>query len=384
LRRVGLKPDDFRTERAGRIIKVAEGYHAFVPSPLPPHIEYDGDLVFALSEADTALSELAGIGRTLPNPHLFMYPYMLQEAVLSSRIEGTETQTLELLLNEVGEATTGDPADRQEVENYIRALEYGCARLNDLPLSRRLVCEIHAKLLDGVRGKTKTPGEFRRSQNWIGGRNPTDAVYVPPPVEHMQTALDQWEKFLNDPGRVPVLVQCALMHAQFESIHPFLDGNGRMGRLLITLLLMERGRLPQPLLYLSAYIEVHKEAYYDRLQSVRTEGAWKEWLLYFLDGVTEAAAAAARQAARLMDLWRDYEQRLRDKPKSHVLVAPLFANPFMTVARAQAILKVSNPTARKAVLLLQDRGLLKNVQDSPWQRLYVAQPLLDILAAPPL
>jgi Fic family protein len=379
-----LEPADFRSRDAGSVIQAPEGYHAFVPAPLPPRIDYDADLVFALSQADAAVSELAGVGRTLPNPHLFIYPYILQEAVLSSRIEGTETQTLELLLNQVGEPTTGNPADRQEVENYVRALEYGCARLNDLPLSKRLVCEIHATLLDGVRGKTKTPGEFRRSQNWIGGSNPTNAVYVPPPVEHMQKALDAWERFLNEPGKIPVLVQCALMHAQFESIHPFLDGNGRTGRLLITLLLMERGRLTQPLLYLSAYIEVHKEAYYERLQGVRTDGAWNAWLHYFLTGVTEAAAAAARQAARLMDLWREYEYRLRDKPKSHVLVSPLFANPFMTVARAQSILKVSNPTARKAVSLLQERGLIENVKESPWQRLYVAKPLLDILAAPPL
>lgn len=354
-----------------------EGYHAFLPAPLPPKLRYDDALVLALSKADTALSELAGVGRTLPNPHLFIMPYVLREAVLSTRIEGTQAGVSDFLLDEVGEKTSTQPADRQEVQNYIQAMEYGCKRLSDLPLSRRLVCEIHAHLLNGVRGKHSTPGEVRRSQNWIGGTSPADAVYVPPPIYEMDNALTLWESYLHERDKYPPLIQCALMHEHFESIHPFLDGNGRIGRLLITLFLIERGRLTRPMLYLSAYIEATKGQYYDCLQRIRTHGDWRSWLLYFLGGVTQAAADAARQAGHLMDLWRDYEYRLRNEPRAHVLLPPLFANPYMTVARAEKILRVSTPTARKAVLALEAHGMLENVPQSPWRRLYMARPILD-------
>jgi Fic family protein len=374
-----MDPRAFVSQSAGQVIWTPEGYHAFVPAPLPPAIQYDADLVLALSRADAALSELAGIGRTLPNPHLLITPYTMQEAVLSSRIEGTETEVTELFLEAIGEKTAGDVDQRREVRNYIDALDYGRRRLSELPLSKRLVCELHARLLAGVRGQRKTPGEFRRSQNWIGGGSPSNAVYVPPPVEQMHVALDAWESFLHDRDSLPVLIQCALMHEHFESIHPFLDGNGRVGRLLVTLFLVERGRLPEPLLYLSAFIDATRDDYYDLLQRIRTHGDWRSWILYFLRGVEVTAVAAAAQSARLMDLWSRYERELRDHPKAHVLVAPLFANPYMTVARAEQILGVSNPTARKAVTLLADRGLLAQVPESPWGRLYVAQPVLNVL-----
>ena len=249
--------------KTGRVVRARGGYHAFVPAPLPPKLAYSDDLVLALSRADVALSELAGLGRHLPNPHLLIAPYVRREAVLSSRIEGTTTSLAELLLDDVARgATARDPHDVQEVRNYVTALGYGVTRLKTLPLSLRLVRELHARLMKGVRGEHATPGEFRRSQNWIGrpGSTLETAVYVPPPPEELMETLGVWERFLHDRNTVPDLIQCGLIHEQFEAIHPFLDGNGRVGRLLIVLFLMERGRLSQPLLYISAYIEQHLAA----------------------------------------------------------------------------------------------------------------------------
>src|SRR2546425_3899908 len=369
-----------------RLVRARGGYHAFVPAPLPPKLAYGDDLVLGLSRADAALSELAGLGRHLPNPHLLIAPYVRREAVLSSRIEGTTTSLAELLLDEVAEGATGrDPHDVQEVRNYVTALEYGIKRLRDLPLSLRLVRELHARLMKGVRGERATPGEFRRSQNWIGppGSTPATAPYVPPPPEHMQEALADWERFLHERDKLPDLIQCALMHEQFEAIHPFLDGNGRVGRLLITLFLIERGRLSQPLLYLSAYIEAHRQDYYALLQRARTDGDWIGWLRFFITGVTETAGEAVRHAGRLMDLREKFRARLRDKPKALALLDQLFINPYMTVARAERILKVSNPTARQAVTLLQKNGMLDEISGRAWGRLYLAKPILGAIENPP-
>ncbi len=292
---------DFRAPEAGRVVRARGGYDAFVPAPLPPKLAYDDELVLALSRADAALSELSGLGRHLPNPHLLIAPYVRREAVLSSRIEGTTTTLAELLLEEVAEgAARRDPADVREVRNYVTALEYGVTRLRTLPLSLRLVLELHARLMKGVRGEHATPGEFRRTQNWIGVPRSTleSAIYVPPPPEFMMEALEAWERFLHERGRVPDLVQCALMHEQFEAIHPFLDGNGRVGRLLITLFLIERGRLSQPLLYLSAYIDQHRGEYYSGLQAVHTDGDWKGWIRFFLTGVEVTVLPDRRRSDR--------------------------------------------------------------------------------------
>src|SRR5438552_11820472 len=369
-----------------RLVRARGGYHAFVPAPLPPKLAYGDDLVLGLSRADAALGELAVLVRHLPNPHLLIAPYVRREAVLSSRIEGTTNSLAELLLDEVAEGATGrDPHDVQEVRNYVTALGYGVTRLKTLPLSLRLVRELHARLMKGVRGERATPGEFRRSQNWIGpsGSTPATAPYVPPPPEHMQEALADWERFLHEREKLPDLIQCALMHEQFEAIHPFLDGNGRVGRLLITLFLIERGRLSQPLLYLSAYIEAHRQDYYDLLQRVRTDGDWIAWLRFFIKGVTETAGEAVRHAGRLMDLRKKYQARLRDKPKALALLDQLFINPYMTVARAERILKVSNPTARQAVTLLQKNGMLDEISGRAWGRLYLAKAILRAIENPP-
>ncbi len=382
-----MKAADFRCPSAGRIIQVASGYTAFIPAPLPPEFVYDAELVLALSRADIALSELAGLGRQIPNPHLLIGPYLRREAVLSSRIEGTRTSLSDLLLNEMEEGVVGpNHADVHEVRNYVTALEYGIERLRDLPLSLRLVRELHEQLMSGVRSDQATPGEFRRSQNWIGpaGSTPLTAPYVPPPPEQMMEALAQWELFLHEREQYPDLIQCALIHEQFEAIHPFLDGNGRVGRLLITLFLIERGRLTQPLLYLSAYIERRRQDYYDLLQRVRTDGDWKSWLHFFLAGVAETAQAALHQASHLMDLRENFRSRLRDKAKALVLLDQLFINPYITVARAMDVLQSSNPTARKAVAVLQEHGMLEEITGGSWRRVYLAAPILHALENQPV
>jgi Fic family protein len=374
-----MNPADFRAPIAGSVIQAPGGYAAFVPAPLPPEISYDGGLVLALSRADAALSELSGLGRQLPNPHLLIAPYVRREAVLSSRIEGTRASLSDLLLDEAELDGPGDgDADVREVRNYVTALEYGLERLRDLPLSLRLVRELHERLMQGVRGDRATPGEFRRSQNWIGpaGSTPATAPYVPPPPDLLMETLGDWERFLHARDQMPDLIQCAVMHEQFEAIHPFLDGNGRVGRLLITLFLVERGRLAEPLLYLSDYIESHRQEYYDTLQRVRTEGDWPGWLRFFLAGVQETARAAVRQASRLMDLREEYLERLRRKPNALRLLDELFVNPYLTAARAVRILNVSDPTARQTIAFLQKEGLLEEVTGRSWGRVYLARPIL--------
>lgn len=382
-----MNPKDFRSPSAGQVIQTPFGYAAFIPAPLPPALTYDSELVFALSRADAALSELSGLGRHLPNPHLLISPYVRREAVLSSRIEGTRASLSDLLRDEVEGKPVSDGEDEEdvrEVRNYVEALEYGVARLKNFPLSLRLVRDIHARLMKGVRGDRATPGEFRRSQNWIGpsGSTPNTAPYVPPPPDAMHEALADWERFLHQREMLPDLIQCAVIHEQFEAIHPFLDGNGRIGRLLITLFLVERGRLSQPLLYLSAYIEAHRQDYYDLLQRVRTNGDWISWLRFFIAGVTEIAGEAVQHAGRLMDLREKYRARLRDKAKALALLDELFINPYMSVARAERILKVSNPTARQAVLSVESVGMLEEITGRTWGRLYLAKPIMRIIENP--
>ncbi|MDQ3257102.1 MAG: Fic family protein [Acidobacteriota bacterium] len=377
-----MKPTDFHAPGAGRVVKITHGGYAFVPAPLPPAINYTAELVGRLSRADQALSDLSGLGRYLPNPHILIAPYVRREAVLSSRIEGTRTNMDELLRDEIeGQSGESDDGDVREVRNYITALEYGIKRLDKLPLSLRLVRELHKHLMTGVRGRAATPGEFRRSQNWIGKAGSTieTATYVPPPTQEMTEALGAWEHFLHEREAMPDLVQCALVHEQFEAIHPFLDGNGRVGRLLITLFLIERGRLSQPLLYLSEYIERHRQDYYELLQRVRTDGDWHGWIMFFLAGVAETATKAVEQAGRLMDLREESRARLKASPRALGLLDELFTNPYITVARAAAILEVSNPTARQAVAALERAGMLEEVSGRTWGKLYLARPIMRVI-----
>lgn len=380
-----MKAEEFGPGMSGRLVPTAEGQLAFAPEPLPPTLAWDDTLALALSRADTALSELSGLGRYLPNPHLLIIPYTRREAILSSRIEGTRANLSDLLRDEAGEAAPDDATsaeDIREVRNYVTALEYGIAQLQTLPISLRLIRGMHARLLEGVRGDHARAGEFRDRQNWIGepGSGIREAQFVPPPPAEMLGALGEWERFANTIGALPDLVQCALLHQQFETIHPFIDGNGRLGRMLIILFLLQRRRLSQPLLYLSAYFEAHRRDYYALLQRVRTDGDWSAWLLFFLRGVAETASAALRQAGELMDLRESYHAALRDKGTALALVDQLFTNPYTTVARAAAQLAVSNPAARAAVNLLEERRILTEITGKSWGKTYVALPILRVIS----
>jgi Fic family protein len=379
-----MRPSDYKAPEAGRIVKTPEGYSAFVPAPLPRAIEYSPALVKALSDADAALSELSGLGRVLPNPHLLIAPYLRREAVLSSRIEGTQASLADVLADEAGQTPEVPPDDVHEVRNYVTALEYGVKRLETLPLSLRLVRELHEKLMHGVRGNRATPGQFRRSQNWIGPQGCTlaTATYVPPPASELKAVLGEWEKYLHRRDQEPDLIQCALMHEHFEAIHPFLDGNGRIGRLLITLFLIERERLSQPLLYLSEYIEKERDAYYGHLQRIRTDGDWESWLSYFLKGVKWSARRAARQAKQLTDLRESMRATMANMPKALLLVDELFVNPYVDSGRVKRLLKVSDPTARSVLKDLELAGIIQEITGRNWGRRYLARGVLKAIEMP--
>lgn len=350
----------------GRVVKTlgTAPYSAFIPQPLPRELQLDADTIMRLSEADAALGRLAGSGRLLPDPHLLVNAYITREAVSSSRIEGTQASVTEVFDAAVTGETKRD--DIREVRNYVAALEHGTSRLKGgFPISLRLIKEMHEILLHNVRGQERTPGEFRRSQNWISSpdNRPETARFVPPPVEEMWQVLDNWEKYLHDQApRLPLLVRCALLHYQFETIHPFLDGNGRLGRLFIVIFLMDQGRLPAPLLYLSAYFDQRKMDYYDRLQHVRERGEITEWLRFFLDGVAVQATDAIDRAEQLADLRETFRARLRGRSgRAHEVVDLLFANPVLTVRYVQQQLALSQPGATSLLRRLVDHGILREI-----------------------
>lgn len=379
-----MNPGDFHAPEAGTVIRAPQGYHAFVPAPLPPALSWTPALVRLLSAADGALGELSGLGRILPNPQLLIAPYVRREAVLSSRIEGTRSSLSDLLADEAQRTVSVPQEDVHEVRNYVVALDDGIERLASLPLSLRLVRELHGRLLHGVRGEHATPGEFRRSQNWIGphGSTPANAPYVPPPPQQMHEALAAWEGFLHRRGELPDLIQCALMHEHFEAIHPFLDGNGRVGRLLIPLFLIERGRLSQPLLYLSEFIERNRDDYYRGLMRVRSHGDWNGWLHYFLAGVEWSARRAVRQAGQLLALREHMRALVAAQPRAQALVDALFENPYLDAARVKALLGVSDPTARKTLGELERAGLIEETTGRSWGRQYLARGVLAAIEDP--
>jgi len=370
---------------SGRLVKCPSGYEAFVPSPLPPEIELSPRLVRALSEADRLIGQLAGEGRGLPNPHLLMRPFVTQEAVLSSRIEGTQATLGELLAANAGAVVERSPDDLREVGNYIVALEHGMERLNTLPLSLRLIRELHEKLMQGVRGDHATPGEFRRSQNWIGppGCTLNNARFIPPPPDMLMDCLSEWETFLHNHD-LPPLIQIGILHYQFEAIHPFLDGNGRVGRLLITLFLIERKILPTPLLYLSAFFEATRPDYYDRLSAVSHKAAWGEWLEYFLNGVARMSADALSRSERINALLADWRKQVAGgASKTVIMLVDLLAeNPFWTINRAAERLGVAYTTAQRAIEKLQGLGILEQTDDAQRDRVYCARQLMAILDEP--
>jgi Fic family protein len=358
---------------------------ASLSQSFPPVVAWQADLVSALSAADQAVGRLAGEGRRLPNPHLLIRPFLRREAVLSSRIEGTQATLGELLAAEAGAAVARSPADLREVANYVVALEYGVERLRELPLSLRLVRELHARLMEGVRGRDAHPGEFRRIQNWIGppGCSIEQATFVPPTPNQLSQLLGEWESFLHD-RTLPPLAQIALVHHQFETIHPFLDGNGRVGRLLITLFLVERDILPSPLLYLSAFFEATRSEYYRRLQAVREEGDWPGWLLYFLRGVTRQAEDALRRAERINEVlarWRSMAAASTSRAVPG-LIDLLAENPYWTVKRAAERLGVAYTTAQRAIERLVGAGIVQQIGEAKRDRLFCAAEILAILEEP--
>lgn len=321
----------------------------------------------------------------MPNPHLLIRPFVRREAVLSSRIEGTQATLGELLAAEAGAAIDRSPDDLREVGNYVTALEHGIRRLKKLPLSLRLMRELHGKLMSGVRGDHATPGAFRRSQNWIGppGCTLATATYIPPPPDEMVKCLEQWELFLHERS-LPPLVQIAMAHYQFEAIHPFLDGNGRIGRLLITLFLVERGVLPAPLLYLSAFFEATRRDYYERLLGVSMKGEWETWLSYFLNGVARQAEDALSRAERINGLLAKWRLSVAGGATSTplALVDLLAANPYLTVKRAAEQLGVAFTTAQRAVARLESLSIVEEVTQARRDRLYCATAILKILEEP--
>lgn len=376
-----MDPRAFPSRQRGTVRRTLDGYYAFFPEPLPRSLSYSPATVHALDKATASLHRLAGVGRLLPNPALLMVPHMRLEAVLSSRIEGTKSGVADLLRLEVASQVDG-MEDAREVRNYMVALGHGIDRLaNGLPLSIRLLREVHGELMRGVRGEYATPGDLRRSQNWIGGATIDTAVFVPPPRDEMRAALSDWERFLHIPD-VPLLVQLALAHYQFEVIHPFLDGNGRVGRLLIPLVLAERGVLAQPLLYLSAFFERHRAAYYDLLLSTSQTGEWEPWLLFFLEGVRVQATDAENRTVRLVELQSSLRDELFAERRTATVIRlaeSLLYRPLVTAPQVRGDLGVSKPTAQLAIDALVERGTLEEISGRKRGRIYLAPAIYDAI-----
>jgi Fic family protein len=366
--------------------KVPQGsYAAFVPAPLPPKLDWTPRLIRVLSDADRLIGKLAGEGGRLPNPHILMRPFLQREAVLSSKIEGTQATLGELLAAEAGVAVDRSPDDLREVGNYVVALEHGIVRLKELPLCVRIIRELHEKLMTGVRAQQASPGRFRKVQNWIGkpGSTLATASFIPPPPDEVETCLAAWEKFVHE-SELPPLVTIALAHYQFEAIHPFLDGNGRVGRLLISLFLIERQILPTPLLYLSAFFEAARREYYDGLRGVSERGEWNEWLEYFLQGVARMSEDALSRAARINSKLIEWQKKVAgDSTNAPLRVVELLAaNPFITAKGAAEKLGVAFTTAQRAIERLERLGIVKQSGDAKRDRVYCAKALLDILEEP--
>lgn len=374
--------DDFTSDRLGTVRKTVDGYHAFFPAPVPRELDYDATTVKKLTEATAAVHRLAGVSRLLPSPHILMGPYVRLEAVLSSKIEGTQTSVGELLLFEADDpGDTSPEGDLLEVVNYTQALDHALKALDRLPLSLRLIRETHAILMSGVRGEAMTPGEFRRSQNWIGppGSTLKTAKFVPPPVEAMNEALTDLERFLHE-NDLPNLVALALAHYQFEAIHPFLDGNGRIGRLLVPLALCQRGVLERPMLYLSAYFERHRSRYYHLLFETSATGDPIPWINFFLDGVAHQSRDAEERTVTLVDLQHAIREELLAAKVTNTtlrLAESLLDRPYVTTKRVTRQLEVTPPTAQKAIDSLVEQGILTEVTGRKRNRIYLSPRIME-------
>ncbi len=381
-----MEPEAFISAERGSARRTVDGYVAFFPEPIPRRLHLPQDVMVLLDEATGAVHRLGGVGRLIPNPHLLIGPHLRLEAVLSSRIEGTKTDVGQLLRFEVGQkAAPADADDAQEVQNYVVAMEHGLQRVRDgFPISVRLLREMHEILLRGVRGQHRRPGELRTSPVWLGGNTLSDAVFVPPPPPEMTVALTDLERFLHERD-LPLLVQLAFAHYQFEVIHPFLDGNGRIGRLLIPLMLVLRGALPEPLLYLSAYFEQHRSEYYDHLLLTSQRGDLVPWLTFFLHGVRRQARDAEERTVRLVELQHRMRNDLLDegRPNSVVRLAEhLFSTPILTAARVESMLGITRPTAHAAIDALVARGDLVEVTGRERGRIYEAPRIYKAVYGP--
>jgi Fic family protein len=376
---------DFENSPAGKCVKTLQGYCAFTPNPLPPPIDIDGELIKLLSDADRLLGELSGTGRVLKNPYLLIGPYLRREAVSSSKIEGTQSSLSDLFYYEASETKRPKIPDVKEVQNYVSAMENGIGLLQELPISTRLICKMHLALMSGVRGEHGTPGELRRSQNWIGppGCSLDEAVFVPPTVEEMNVALGELEKYINADQKEPFLVQAALIHYQFEAIHPFIDGNGRIGRALITLFLCQKGTLSQPLLYLSEFFEKYRDEYYRRLLLVSQKGDWHNWFAFFLRGVIRMAEDALINSKSILDLHDRYMQLINQERKVpeivHRLLGEVFTSPVISIAKLSRKWAVPYNSLKAGIVRMERLGILREVTGRHRNRLYASDELLKIL-----
>ena len=385
-----MRREDFTQNAPGRLFPTTHGVLAFIPDPAPRSLDLDASAIKLLAAAERALGRLAGLTQREFNPYLVSSPLLRREAILSSRIEGTITTPEQLVLLEAEERNDGVPSpradhDTEEVLNYVRAMQHGLARLHRLPVSLTLVREIHRVLMSGVRGERHEPGEFRRSQNFIAsGRSNAieEARFVPPPVPQMNECLSDLEKYLHDDLDIPLLVQLAIAHYQFEAIHPFRDGNGRVGRLLIPLVMVARERLDEPLLYLSAFFEKNRDRYVDLLLEVSQKGSWLAWVKFFLGGVADSAEDACRQADAMMALRQEYHRTFqadRSSAKIIRLVDELFQSPSITIKKAARLLDLSHQGAANNVHKLEDAGILREITGGKRNQVFIADRILRFM-----
>lgn len=384
-----MKSQDFTNSSSGKAIKTPKGYWAFIPTPLPPELGWTSNLVSLVGEAERALAELASIGRNFPEPHVLVRSFIAQEAVMSSRIEGTRASLNDVYHFEANQLSFLDSSsDVNEVYNYIIALDYGLTRLKKLPISLRLIRELHKKLMSGIQNNIWTPGEFRRTQNWIGPAGSTleTAPYVPPPIDEMLVSLNELERFIHSSSNLSPLVCAGMIHYQFEAIHPFLDGNGRVGRLLIILLLHEWNLLSQPLLYLSSYFEKHRTEYYELLLAVSQRGKWEEWLSFFLTGIRDQSREAIQRVQKLEALREKYYEMLssnRDSMRINKLIDFLIGHPIVTIRQVEEGLKMSDyKIAQRYINKLQEAGILKEITGKSRNRVFCADEILKAIEKP--
>lgn len=382
-----MQRKDFTADASGELRTSLQGYLTFIPNDLPPHLNFSAELVGQITRAERALGELHALSGMIPNVMLFIRPFMAREAVLSSRIEGTVTELDELLQAEADpQDDPNDSSDRREVQNYLRALQLGLDRLQEIPLSLRLIREVHATLMQGVRGQEKAPGEFRRCPVRIGRPSQSfeNARFVPPDHTELERLLKAFEAFVNQPNPLPTVVMAALAHYQFEAIHPFMDGNGRVGRLLINLMFHARGALTKPMLYLSAYLEAHDEEYRDHLLSISQRGTWAEWIDFFARGVEEQSRDASLRAHQLLKLQSQYREQLQRTSQSTAvlqLIDHLFRSPYVTIRLTQRVLDVTPRAAKQNIEKLVNAKILETMPKIGRQLFYRAPEILRILNA---